>query len=137
MNIKKTKTNSRNQCEIPKQVWVYNVWSSVLYSFQVYYNSNLQPWKQLRELWVFLRIKQWTFCFFLPCFFYLSFDKPLRIKEGNIMFQISSVAQPPWGPFTNQIINTGIQMGYDSKYFWKYFPHAYTQAYVWLRLWAS
>jgi len=24
---------------------------------------------------------------FLPCYLYLSFDKPLRIKEGNIMFQ--------------------------------------------------
>lgn len=36
MSIKK---NSLNQCEIPKQVWVYNVWSSVLYSFQVYYKT--------------------------------------------------------------------------------------------------
>ena len=25
--------------KIPKQVWVYNVWSSVLYSFQVYYKT--------------------------------------------------------------------------------------------------
>lgn len=122
MSIKNKQTkNSWNQCWTPKQVWVYNVWSSVLYSFQVYYkNSNLQPWKQLSIMSISQnKTMNVLLFFFLPC--YLSFDKPLRIKKET---QCSNF--PAWPSHHEvrcqiKIINTGIQIGFNSKNLWSKF----------------
>lgn len=91
MNIKKN--NSWNQGEIPKaSVSVQCAVQCTLLISSVLQNSNLWPWKQLREWWVFLRIKQWTSRFFFCVCLATStcpFDKPLRKKkkkEGNWMF---------------------------------------------------
>lgn len=121
MSIKKT--NKQKTVEINAELlskWVYNVWSSVLYSFQVYYkNSNLQPWKQLSIMSISQNKTMNVLLFFLPC--YLSFDKPLRIKKET---QCSNF--PAWPSHHEvrcqiKIINTGIQIGFNSKNLWSKF----------------
>lgn len=122
MSIKQTNKKQLKSMLNSKQVWVYNVWSSVLYSFQVYYkNSNLQPWKQLSIMSISQNkpMNVLLFFFFLPC--YLSFDKPLRIKKET---QCSNF--PAWPSHHEvrcqiKIINTGIQIGFNSKNLWSKF----------------
>lgn len=106
----------------PKWVWVYIVWSSVLYSISsLLQDSNFNP-ESHSESYEVLRIKKKTktkenderAAFLSLCL--AAAACPLITSEkkgGHGTFHISSVAQPPRGRVANQIIiNTGIHMGF-------------------------